>query len=79
MLPFGTIVMAHIPVHLQSTLHPKSVRMVAVGSSLIHQGGILLYNPITNKVITRRSFKQIGPTDVPTIITNYTVDFVEDT
>ncbi len=23
MLPFGSIVMAHVPVHLQSTLHPK--------------------------------------------------------
>jgi hypothetical protein len=39
MVPFGKIIMAHVPVHLQSTLHPKSVRMVAVGSSLIHQGG----------------------------------------
>jgi hypothetical protein len=39
MLPSGSIAMAHVPVHLQSTLHPKSIRMIAVGSSLIHQGG----------------------------------------
>ena len=78
MLPFGTIVMAHVPVHLQSTLHPKSIRMVAVGSSLIHQGGILLYNPVTNKVITRRTFKQIGPIDIPTITPEYTVAYEED-
>ena len=25
MLPFGSIVMAHVPVHLQSTLHPNSI------------------------------------------------------
>ncbi len=41
MLPFGSIVIAHGPVHLQSTLHPKRIRMIAVGSSLIHQGSIL--------------------------------------
>ena len=78
MIPFGTIVMAHVPVHLQSTLHPKSIRMIAVGSSLIHQGGILLYNPLTNKVITRRTFKQIGPIDISTITPEYTVNYEED-
>jgi hypothetical protein len=57
MLPLGSIVMAHVPLHLQSTLHPKSIRMIAVGASLIHQGGILVYNPLTNKVVTRRNFK----------------------
>jgi hypothetical protein len=54
MLPFGSIVMTHVPVHLQSTLHPKSIHMIAVGSSLIHQGGIILCNPLTNKVVTNR-------------------------
>ncbi len=78
MVQFGSIVMAHVPVHLQSTLHVKSVRMIAVGSSLIHQGGLLLYNPLTNKVVTRRTFKQLGPVDVPSIIPNYTVDYEED-
>ncbi len=70
--------MAHVPVHLQSTLPPKSIRMIAVGFPLIHQGGILLYNPLTNKVVTRCTLKQIGPVDVPTIIPQYTVDYEED-
>ena len=78
MLPFGSIVMAHVPVHLQSTLHPKSIRMIAVGSSLMHQGGILLYNPLTNKVVTRRTFKQLGPVDITSDTTEYTVNFEED-
>ena len=52
--------------------------MIAVGSSLIHQGGILLYNPLTIKVVTRRTFKQLGPVDVPSIIPNYIVDYEED-
>jgi hypothetical protein len=62
--------MAHLSIHLLFTLHPKSVRMIAVGSSLIHQGGLLLYNPLTNKVVNRRSFKQIGPDDFNSIILN---------
>ena len=37
MLPFGSIVMAHVPLHLQSIFHSKSIRMIAFGSSLIHQ------------------------------------------
>ena len=32
MVPFGSIVITHVPVHLQSTFHPKSIRMIAVGS-----------------------------------------------
>ncbi len=32
--------MAHVPVHLQSTLNPKSIRMIAVGSSILQKGGI---------------------------------------
>ena len=52
--------------------------MIAVGSSLIHQGGILLYNPLTNKVVTRRTFKQLGPADITSTIPNYTVDYEEE-
>ncbi len=77
-IPFGSIVMAHVPVHLQSTLSPKSIRMIAVGSTLIYQGGILLYNPITNKFATRRTFKQIGPFDISTNNAEYTVSYEED-
>ncbi len=77
MIPFGSIVMANVSVHLPSTLHPKCIRMIAVGSSLIHQGGIPLFNPLTNKFLTRRNFKQLGPVDVTSIIPDYTVDYEE--
>ena len=70
--------MAHVPVHLQSTLHPKSISMIAVGSSLMHQGGILFYNPLTNKVVSRRTFKQLGPVDITSDTTEYTVNYEED-
>ena len=70
--------MAYVPVHLQSTLHPKSICIISVESSLIHQEGILLYNPLTNKVVTRRTFKQLCPVDVTSIIPDYTVDYEED-
>ena len=36
------------------------------------------YNPITNKVVTRRTFKQIGPIDISPIATEYTVSYEED-
>jgi hypothetical protein len=78
MIPLGSIIMAHVPVHLQSTLHPKIIRMITVGSSLIHQGGLLLYNPLTNKVVTRRTLKQLGPVDVPSNIPTYTVNYEEN-
>ena len=47
---------------------------------MVHQGGILLYNPLTNTniVVTRRTFKQLGPVDVTSIIPGYTVDYEED-
>jgi hypothetical protein len=33
--------------------------MIALGSWMVHQGGIILYNPLTNKVVTRRSLNNL--------------------
>ncbi len=35
MLPFGSIVMAHVPVHLQFSLHPKRIRMIMLWDTFI--------------------------------------------
>ena len=59
-----------VDVSTKPGLHPKSVRIIAVASSLIHQGGLLLYNPLTNKVVTKCTLKQLGHVDVPSIIFN---------
>ena len=67
MLPFGAIVMAHIPLVLQESLGPRSVKTYAIGISLQHDGGLLLFNPSTKRVIIRRTFKTLGPSEsIPT-------------
>ncbi len=45
---------------------------------MVHQGGILLYNPLTNKVVTQRTFKQLGHVDITSDTTEYTVNYDED-
>jgi hypothetical protein len=59
-VPFGTIVMAHIPVKLQHALGGRALETIAVGSTLGYSGGVLLFNPRTKKQIVRRSFKTFG-------------------
>jgi hypothetical protein len=75
MLPFGSVVMAHIPLALQRSLGPRSVETFVVGCSLAHVGGLLLYNPTTKRVIIRRSFKTLGPTRPPTLTYNLLLDY----
>ena len=75
MLPFGSVVMAHIPLALQRALGPRSVETFVVGCSLAHVGGLLLYNPITKRVIIRRSFKTLGPTRPPSLTYNLLMDY----
>jgi len=62
MLPFGSIVMAHIPLTLQSAGSQRSDVTYCVGTSLDHKKGLKLYNPKTRKEIIRGTFKTIGPT-----------------
>eukprot|EP01035_Chromulina_nebulosa_P025306 gene25306-33026_t len=71
MLPFGSIVMAHIPVALQASLGYKSFKTVAIGTAITHRQGLLLYNPITKRIIIRRSFKTLGPIEPPTSLQTY--------
>jgi len=75
MLPFGSVVMAHIPLALQRSLGPRSVETFVVGCSLAHVGGLLLYNPTTKRVIIRRSFKTIGPTRPPSLTYSLLLDY----
>ena len=61
MLPFGAIVMAHIPLTKQAVGTPRSELTYAVGTSLLHKKGLKLYNPNTKREIIRGTFKTIGP------------------
>jgi hypothetical protein len=61
LLPFGSIVMAHIPLNLQTTLGGRSHETYYVGCAQGYKGGVMLYNPLTKRQIVRRTFKVIGP------------------
>ena len=60
-IPFGSIVMAWIPLEDQTSLGGRSVETYYVGMATGYKGGILLYNPVTKRTIVRRSFKIMGP------------------
>lgn len=60
-IPFGSIVMAHIPLELQTKNGPRSTTTYCVGSARVYKGGLLLFNPETKRTIVRRTFKVMGP------------------
>ena len=59
-LPFGTIVMAHIPLEQQTALSGRSFETYYVGCAPNFRGGILLFDPITHRTIIRRTYKVMG-------------------
>jgi hypothetical protein len=61
MIPFGSIVMGHIPLDLQTKSGHRSTLTYCVGSATDYKGGLLLFNPTTNHTIIRRTFKVLGP------------------
>jgi len=78
-LPFGSIVKAHIPIKQQGMQTDKSLITYYVGFSLDKHGGILLYNPKTKMTITRRSFRVMGPIKQPESALQYEAAYdIED-
>jgi len=63
LLPFGSIVYAHIPLCLQTTLSGRSVRTFYIGCAPDHKSGILLFDPRTKLTKIRRTYKVLGPVD----------------
>ena len=63
-LPFGAQVMAHVPIKMQRKLKYKAIPTIVVGTNTYTPGGVLLYCPSNNRVITRRTFRltNINPT-----------------
>ena len=61
-LPFGTVVMAHIPLHLQNKFSGAAVLTYYIGCAVDHYGGFMLWNPATKKSCIRRTFKILGAT-----------------
>ena len=65
-LPFGSIVMAHIPVAQQTTASGRATLTYCVGTAVLQNlGGLKLFNPATKRESIRRTFKTIGPVRQP--------------
>lgn len=60
-LPFGTIIKAHIPLDDQTRGHAgRSIDTVYVGPAFKVKGALALFNPETKRYLIRRSFKSMG-------------------
>ena len=59
MIPFGSVVMAHVPVTQQTNDGPRSIIHYSVGTSLLHQGDLNLFNPKAKREVIRKTFKII--------------------
>ena len=70
MIPFGSVVMAHVPLDQQTTDGPRSILHYAVGTSL----GLQLFNPGTERVVIRRTYKVLGPEPQPYTRPEYEID-----
>ena len=71
-LPFGTIIMSHIPLKLQTKGSGASKVTHYIGSAHDHFQAILVWDPVTKKTIPRRTYKELGPyiiEETPLIIT----------
>ena len=83
MMPFGTPVMAHIPVKQQTALSGRSFLTFYVGKTEGYNQGVKLRNPKTGMVIIRRTYKIIGSerpsSNPPSMPVMYDAFFDEDT
>jgi hypothetical protein len=59
-LPWGTIVVGHIPVALQTAQSGRGCQYIYVGRCPDNCSAIQLFNPRTKRIIIRRSFKIVG-------------------
>ena len=62
-LPFGTRVLAHLPLKLQTALSGRAFDTIYVGRAPGVKGAIKLFNPSSKRIILRRTFKVLGPSD----------------
>jgi hypothetical protein len=76
MLPFGTLVMAHLPLELQHALSGRSFETFYVRSAHEHKNGLLLFNPVTKRCIVRRTFKALGFSKISSPVYDIDAEFI---
>jgi len=62
-LPFGSRVIAHVPLHMQQAHSLRDVRTIYVGSARGVKGGILLFDPATKRTKVRVTYKNTAQHD----------------
>ena len=62
-LPFGTRVLAHLPLKLQTALSGRAFDAIYVGRAPVVKGAIKLFNPSSKRIILRRTFKVFCTSD----------------
>ena len=58
--PFGTTVVAHIPLQRQTVRTGRGFEAIVVGRASEYREGIKLFNVTTKSTVTRRTFKVLG-------------------
>jgi len=77
-LPWGTHVVGHIPLALQTAQSGRGKEYLYVGRDLDNFGAVRLLNPVTGRVTTRRTFKVMGDHPVKNMIFDTPVGFLFD-
>ena len=84
MFPFGTPIMSHIPVQLQTALSGNSFITYFIGVTQGHNQAIRVRNPATGMIMVRRSFKTLGnvrpdqtSVPIPEMYDNYLNDVID--
>jgi len=77
-LPWGTHVVGHIPLALQTAQSGRGKEYLYVGRDLDNFGAVRLLNPVTSRVTTRRTFKVMGDHPVKNMIFDTPVGFLFD-
>ena len=62
-LTFKLRVLAHLPLNLQTAISGRAFETIYVGRAPGVKGAIKLLNPSSKRIILRRTFKVLGPTD----------------
>ena len=77
-IPFGSVVMAHILLDQHTVETGRSVLHYAEDTSLGHRGGLRLFDPKTKREVIRRTYKVLGhdPEHVMTAEDDFTVPSV---
>jgi hypothetical protein len=63
LMPFGSRVLAHLPLKMQNNLSGRAIACYYLGPAPGIKGGILLHNIATGRTICRVSFKVMGQVD----------------